>query len=80
MTFNFFFRCAGTNHCNFFDCNCDRVCASQCGEKKRSVDDDPLSKFSVLDSNADGLISFDEATSHVSLQKRDTQVNNAREN
>ncbi len=65
--------------CNFFLCNCDEGCRGPCGEdrRKRSADandNDPQSKFLALDSNADGLISFEEAHSHFSLQKRETQV------
>ena len=54
------------------------MCRPLCGEDRRKrnpEEEEPLSKFSVLDSNADGLISFDEAQSHFSVQKRDTEVN-----
>ena len=84
----FFYRCAallgfGSYSCNLFGCNCDEECRPVCGEdkkRKRSADDEdddnPISKFSTLDIDADGLISFDEAHSHFTLQKRETEVMN----
>jgi len=62
-----------------FGCNCDEECRPYCNvdddRKKRSPnEDDPRSKFAALDIDADGLISVEEAHSHFSLQKRDTEV------
>ena len=77
--------CCGKGRCNIFCCNCDDGCKSkdECrfaipirGKREIFEQDSPLKRFSMIDLDQDGKISFDEANKWLYPNIQDYSENN----